>query len=89
MCLCAHTHVCVCIYFYADINTDTDTNISALLVHTNEYKLHINTPVLIIISYSTGTPTGRAPGALPGSFEAKLHQAMRALAEYGMDPTSV
>ena len=32
----------------------------------------------------TGSPTGRAPGALPGSFEAKLQQAMRAIAEYGM-----
>ena len=32
-----------------------------------------------------GSPAGRAPGALPGSFEAKLQQAMRAVAEYGED----
>lgn len=33
-----------------------------------------------------GSPTSRAPGALPGSFEAKLQQAMRAIAEYGKTP---
>ena len=47
-----------------------------------------NIRVLIVNNhfYTTGSPTGRAPGALPGSFEAKLHQAMRAIAEYGMSP---